>query len=542
MKIKRIITLTVLTLAFSSSIFSQVGIGTTTPHASAELDVTSTSKGFLLPRMTTVQRDLIGSPAAGLVIYNTSTSKAEVNVGSSVAPIWQATSSALPTGTSGQTLRHDGTNWVANSTIINTGTNVGIGTTSPVSNLDIQGSLGLKVTTITAATALDQTHNVVLCNTGPYTVSLPAAASNTGKVYYIKNIDAEGDAITIDGNGTENINANLTYSLNNYHHVVRIISDGNNWHIIDEVNKTVTGFISALTCGSASSNGTLTPGTAASGVTSAVPYTGGNGGMHSGQIVNSSGVTGLTAMLSSGTFSNGSGSLTYTIMGTPASHGTATFALNIGGQACNLTRTVTCSGSASVGGFNYGIVAGGAGKCWLDRNLGATQIATSSTDANAYGHYYQWGRLADGHQITISTTTTTTQSTTDNPGNALFIVTTNGYVFRSPMNYSLWQGVNGGNNPCPSGFRIPTYAELNTERASWSSNNAAGAFASPLKLPMAGARSASHESRPAPGAGGMLWAASNTVYTGTALFFNASSAGGADTFRTDGINVRCIKD
>jgi len=429
------------------------------------------------------------------------------------------------------------------------GTNneIGVSTSTPNSTLDIQGSLGYKVNTITAAATLNQTHNVVLCNTGPYTVTLPAAATNAGKVYYIKSIDAEGDAITIDGNGTETINANLTYSLNNYHHVVRIICDGSNWHIINEANKTVTGTIvsgtiSGLTCGSATNNGTLTTGKNASIVTSVIPYTGGNSGSHFGQIVNSTGVTGLTAMLSSGTFASGSGSLTYTIVGKPTSQGTATFALNIGGQTCNLTRTVTCSGSASVGGFNYGIVAGGAGKCWLDRNLGATQIATSSTDANAYGHYYQWGRLADGHQITISTTTTTTQSTTDNPGNALFIVTTNGYVFRSPMNYSLWQGVDGGNNPCPSGFRIPTYAELDAERASWGSNNAAGAFASPLKLPMAGARSASHEGRPAPGAGGMLWASSNTVYTGTVLNFSASSAGGADIFRTDGINVRCIMD
>jgi hypothetical protein len=51
------------------------GINTTSPAASAQLDVTSTTKGFLPPRMTTAQRDAISSPAAGLTIYNTSTSK-----------------------------------------------------------------------------------------------------------------------------------------------------------------------------------------------------------------------------------------------------------------------------------------------------------------------------------------------------------------------------------------------------------------------------------------------------------------------------------
>ena len=52
-----------------------VGIGTTSPNASSLLDITSTTQGFLPPRMTTAQRDLIATPAAGLVIYNTSTNK-----------------------------------------------------------------------------------------------------------------------------------------------------------------------------------------------------------------------------------------------------------------------------------------------------------------------------------------------------------------------------------------------------------------------------------------------------------------------------------
>lgn len=57
----------------SYAVHSQVGIGTTTPHASAVLDITSTNKGLLMPRMTEAQRDAIASPADGLMIYNTTT-------------------------------------------------------------------------------------------------------------------------------------------------------------------------------------------------------------------------------------------------------------------------------------------------------------------------------------------------------------------------------------------------------------------------------------------------------------------------------------
>ncbi len=48
-----------------------VGIGTTAPNASAILDLSSTSRGFLPPKMTTAQRDAISGPAEGLIIYNT---------------------------------------------------------------------------------------------------------------------------------------------------------------------------------------------------------------------------------------------------------------------------------------------------------------------------------------------------------------------------------------------------------------------------------------------------------------------------------------
>ena len=126
------------------------------------------------------------------------------------------------------------------------------------------------------------------------------------------------------------------------------------------------------------------------------------------------------------------------------------------------------------------------GETWMDRNLGATQIATSFDDVNAYGDLYQWGRNTDGHQIRTSSTTSIL-STTNSPNHSDFILANSDWLTVSDDN--LWQGVNGINNPCPLGFRLPTEAEIEAERLSWTSNDAAGAFASPLKITIGGARS-----------------------------------------------------
>ncbi len=79
--------------------FSQIGIGTTTPNSSAALDVTSTTKGLLPPRMTTVQRDAIANPATGLQIYNTTTNTKDYFNGTAWVSTL-ATNSALGTPTS----------------------------------------------------------------------------------------------------------------------------------------------------------------------------------------------------------------------------------------------------------------------------------------------------------------------------------------------------------------------------------------------------------------------------------------------------------
>jgi hypothetical protein len=125
-------------------------------------------------------------------------------------------------------IKNNGTDRI---TIQNDG-DVGIGTTSPVSTLDINGSVGYKVTTITSATTLDNTHNIILCNTGSYTVTLPPASSNTNRLYTIKNIDTDGDVITIDGNGSETIDGATTFNLVIYNQTITIASDGSNWFIV----------------------------------------------------------------------------------------------------------------------------------------------------------------------------------------------------------------------------------------------------------------------------------------------------------------------
>lgn len=182
------------------------------------------------------------------------------------------------------------------------------------------------------------------------------------------------------------------------------------------------------------------------------------------------------------------------------------------------------------------------GRTWMDRNLGASQVATSSTDADAYGDLYQWGRSADGHQLrTAGSTTTVTDA--DNPGHSDFIRNpTSPFDWHIPQNDNLWQGTNAMNDPCPTGFRIPTIAEWEEERLSWSSNNAAGAFGSPLKLTTNGRRSSHSGDFFEVGAIGYYWSSTIDETAAKSLFFFSAVAGPGVYNRAYGFAVRCIQD
>ena len=183
------------------------------------------------------------------------------------------------------------------------------------------------------------------------------------------------------------------------------------------------------------------------------------------------------------------------------------------------------------------------GKIWMDRNLGAVQAATSSTDSDSYGYLYQWGRSSDGHQERTSGTTSTL-SPTDNPGNGFYILGQGSpNDWRTTPNPNLWQGANGINNPCPSGYRLPTDVELDAEVQTWSSSNAAGAYASPLKLPKSGYRSDSNGAVISNGSSGCYWTSTiGSSNSSRGLHFTNTSVGIGNNARAYGFAVRCIKN
>lgn len=448
---------TIAVILLNLSIKAQVGVGTNTPNQALDVETNNASK-------TAIDINNTSTGDAVIQLQINGESKFAVGVDNSDGDKFKISS--------------DTTFGTAPAISVDNTQNVGIGTASPNSGLDVNTSMGLRITTINTATTLDNTHNVILCNTGPYTVTLPSATTNTGKVYYIKNIDANGDDITIDGNGAQTIDGATTHVLTNNQQAVRLISDGNNWFIITEYIP-VEGAIGGLTCGSSIDTGDLFEDIVASGVSSEIPYSCGNGGPYSGETVASTGVTGLTATLSSGTFANGNSTVTYTITGTPNENGTASFDLTLGGQTCTLTWLVSAAipGNTSCTGATIS-----ATPCTSVANTTLNDDVTTTI-----GTEFNWSDAGSSG----AANTTTTRALVDiggqcwmrynmnitpsnfNPAPTYVIGTDNGwsgvytggpfadkgllYQWSAAMNNSTTERSRG---ICPSGWHIPSDCEL----------------------------------------------------------------------------------
>ncbi len=115
----------------------------------------------------------------------------------------------------------------------------------------------------------------------------------------------------------------------------------------------------------------------------------------------------------------------------------------------------------------YGIVSSpNTGKKWLDRNIGAKQVATSPTDYLSYGDLFQWGRPADGHQLFNWTSATEgvpvngiteTRFTSDVPNSNLFVVPAAFPWDWRDSRTERWALNPQG--PCPLGWHVPSEQE-----------------------------------------------------------------------------------
>lgn len=191
----------------------------------------------------------------------------------------------------------------------------------------------------------------------------------------------------------------------------------------------------------------------------------------------------------------------------------------------------------------YCVVSGTNGTMWLDRNLGASQAAESAADTSAFGDLYQWGRSADGHQNRQSPNAEGPSNQLVPGGNFLTKITPEFNWYNGTNKDGLWQGVTGVNNPCPTTWRIPTLEELHAEMQSWASDDAAGAFASGLKITPTGRRG-QNGTITENGTIGYYWTSKATENADTSYYaridsFSAITGSGN---RVQGMAVRCIKD
>ena len=184
---------------------------------------------------------------------------------------------------------------------------------------------------------------------------------------------------------------------------------------------------------------------------------------------------------------------------------------------------------------------------WMDRNLGASQVATSKTDALGYGDLYEWGRATEGHEDRNNSNTSTTLATTAAPNtggawDALFIVTGGVDDWLTNPDDNLWQGDGGPNDPCPAGFRLPTQTEWEAEHASWATQNIAGAFGSPLKLTVGGWHNRGNGNLEEVGTAGYYWSSTAEDPSSHRLHFSNTAVGVGTGLRPQGYSVRCIKN
>ena len=296
--------------------------------------------------------------------------------------------------------------------------------------------------------------------------------------------------------------------------------------------------VASLNCGGITVNGAVYINDPVNGVSIDIPYTGGNGGYSDLITVQSTGVTGLVATLAPGNLAVGAGNLTYSVSGTPSAVGTASFVLEFGGQSCTVNLGVSYLCRAKISPSEY--------KKFLCYNLGAANTSadpfTPSWEIN--GGYWQWGSSAEA--AAGPTGPGADQANNDS---------VSGWNTTLALNGSWTDGSKTANDPCPSGYRVPTKAQWGAVIANNSQFNmgtfsnaalnytAGKKFGNQLMLPVAGVRGNVGGSLGSRGGSGRYWSSTeNGNVNAGILIFSSSGATTNDSTRSFGLSVRCVAE
>ena len=587
MTVKNIVFIVLLTSMHI--VFGQVGIGTIIPDESAALDVSDTERGMLLPRITTVERNSIESPAKGLIIYNLTENCLQINSGNKISPNWACIEGRSSFSSTSTTVLSDCSvnGFVGNYaldvpldsitysdrftfTITNNGfSDVSFNLSS--SDLVLSGVSGVYVgafapSTFTLTSGESQFVQYAILgtpeNTGILTgtwTKLDLTCTDT-----IHVLNPSGDAVF----------SNIPFA--------RVLSVNDGLPLVD-----IQGIID---------NGT-------NQLTIDIPYTSGSGtyGPFTGAFIvnNANAAEGSDQNEFRLSYPGGVFSTSGVITATIEVDGDESFSAKK--QLMNSNDTIVTL-DFEVNGINKGNVIvevlGGIpdlrfsdpdhrfvyipmlvdGRLWLSNNLGAgyaniinssypfNQQAVTHDDYRAYGSSFQWGRFSEGHELMNYSNSTTGSgssngvradaSPTDivsSPNEDWYILETPPsppYDWRLPQNNNLWQEIGATgiylNDPCPTGYRLPTESELTSLLTTEGITNLTNAASSQLAFTSTGYRRSVVVASPSAnlssinsGVSGHYWTRDVNGTNSRSLTIDGTINWG-NTARAQGSAVRCV--
>lgn len=184
-----------------------------------------------------------------------------------------------------------------------------------------------------------------------------------------------------------------------------------------------------------------------------------------------------------------------------------------------------------------------AGRFWMDRNLGASRVATSFDDSVSFGDFFQWGREADGHQIKTSNTLNILALPGQQPKHDNFITASSYNDWNSDNNWTTrWltkRGEKTSADPCPSGWRVPTKAEWQSAINYGNWNNYNDGFNSSLKLPASGYRNHDGDFHYLYNFS-LYWSSGYWSTSSSYLYLDDNYANVLLSWRVNGVCIRCI--